>query len=38
MIGGAQVTEQVKEYTGADAYGPDALAAVRLTKKWIGGQ
>ncbi len=38
MIGGAQVTEQVKDYTGADAYGPDALAAVRLTKKWIGGQ
>jgi 5-methyltetrahydrofolate--homocysteine methyltransferase len=38
MIGGAQVTEQVKDYTGADAYGPDALAGVRLTKKWIGGQ
>ena len=38
MIGGAQVTEQVKNYTGADAFGPDALAGVRLTKKWIGGQ
>ena len=38
MIGGAQVTEQVKNYTGADAYGPDALAGVRLTKRWIGGQ
>ena len=38
MIGGGQVTEQVKDYTGADAYGPDALAGVRLTKQWIGGQ
>lgn len=38
MIGGAQVTEQVKDYTGADAFGPDALAGVRLTKQWIGGQ
>jgi 5-methyltetrahydrofolate--homocysteine methyltransferase len=38
MIGGAQVTEQVKDYTGADAYGPDAMAGVRLTKQWIGGQ
>ena len=38
MIGGAQVTEQVKDYTGADAFGPDALAGVRLTEQWIGGQ
>ncbi len=38
MIGGAQVTEQVKDYTGADAFGADALAGVRLTKQWIGGQ
>lgn len=38
MIGGGQVTEQVKDYTGADAYGPDALAGLRLTKQWIGGQ
>jgi len=38
MIGGAQVTEQVKEYTGADAYGPDAVAGLRLTKQWIGGR
>lgn len=38
MIGGAQVTEQIKDYTGADAYGPDALAGLRLTKKWIGGK
>lgn len=38
MIGGGQVTEQVKDYTGADAYGPDAVVSLRLTKKWIGGQ
>ena len=38
MIGGAQVTEQVKDYTGADAFGPDALTGVRLAKQWIGGQ
>ncbi len=38
MIGGAQVTEQVKDYTRADAYGPDALAGVRLVEQWIGGE
>ena len=38
IIGGGQVTEGVKEYTGADAYGPDALAGVRLVKQWIGGE
>ena len=38
MIGGGQVTKQVKDYTGADAYGPDALAGVKLTKQWMGGQ
>jgi len=38
MIGGGQIDEMVKEYTGADAYGRDAMAAVSLCKKWIGGQ
>ncbi len=38
MIGGGQVTEQVKDYTGADAYGEDALVGVRLVKQWIGGE
>jgi 5-methyltetrahydrofolate--homocysteine methyltransferase len=36
MIGGAQVTEQVKDYTGADACGPDAVSGLRLAKLWIG--
>jgi 5-methyltetrahydrofolate--homocysteine methyltransferase len=38
MIGGAQVSEKVKEYAGADAYGPDAMAGVRLCQQWIGGE
>jgi 5-methyltetrahydrofolate--homocysteine methyltransferase len=37
MIGGGQVDEQVRTYTGADAYGRDAQAAVRLAKQWMGG-
>jgi len=37
MIGGGQMDEQVKVFTGADAYGKDAMAAVQLTKGWIGG-
>ena len=35
MIGGGQIDEQVKGFTGADAYGKDAMAAVQLAKKWI---
>jgi methanogenic corrinoid protein MtbC1 len=35
MIGGGQIDEQVKGFTGADAYGKDAMAAVKLAKKWI---
>jgi 5-methyltetrahydrofolate--homocysteine methyltransferase len=37
MIGGGQVDEQIREYTGADAYGRDARAAVRLVQQWVGG-
>jgi 5-methyltetrahydrofolate--homocysteine methyltransferase len=36
MIGGAQVTEQIRDYTGADAYGPDAVAGLKLVQYWIG--
>jgi len=35
MIGGGQIDEQVKNYTQADAYGKDAMAAVSLAKEWI---
>ena len=37
MIGGGQIDDQVKGFTGADAYGKDAMAAVTLAKGWIGG-
>ena len=36
MIGGGQITEEVKNYTGADAYGKDAMAGVTLAKRWAG--
>ena len=35
MIGGGQIDEEVKKYTGADAYGKDAMAAVNLAKGWL---
>ncbi len=34
MIGGGQINEQIREYTSADAYGHDAMAAVALAKEW----
>jgi 5-methyltetrahydrofolate--homocysteine methyltransferase len=36
MIGGGQMGETVREYTGADAFGKDAMEGVTLAKKWIG--
>lgn len=36
MIGGGQIDEQIRQYTGADAYGKDAMAAVALAKNWVG--
>ena len=36
MIGGGQMSDEIKNYTGADAYGKDAMAGVSLAKKWIG--
>ena len=37
MIGGGQIDEEIRKYSGADAYGKDAMAGVSLTKKWLGG-
>jgi 5-methyltetrahydrofolate--homocysteine methyltransferase len=37
MIGGGLIDDQVRKYTGADAYGRDASAAVSIAKKWVGG-
>jgi len=35
MIGGGPVSEQVREYVGADALGLDAQAAVALVEGWL---
>ncbi len=37
MIGGGVMDDAIKRYSGADAYGPDAMAAVKLARKWTGG-
>jgi 5-methyltetrahydrofolate--homocysteine methyltransferase len=34
MIGGGQIDEHVRRYTGADAFGKDAMAAVALARQW----
>jgi len=34
IIGGAPVDENTRQYTGADAYGKDALDGVSKAKKW----
>lgn len=38
MIGGAVMDDGVTEYIGADAFGQDATAAVRLATEWTGGK
>ena len=38
MIGGSIMNEEAAEYAGADAYGEDAMAAVKLAKSWTGGE
>jgi trimethylamine corrinoid protein len=38
MIGGAIMDDKVATYVGADAYGADASAAVKLAKGWLGGK
>jgi 5-methyltetrahydrofolate--homocysteine methyltransferase len=38
MIGGGQITEMVRDYVKADAFGMDAVAAVRLAEEWTGAK
>jgi len=38
MIGGGQIDDEIRKYTGADAYGPDAMAAVSLAREWTSGR
>lgn len=35
MIGGGQMDDEVRRYTGADAFGKDAMEAVDLARKWL---
>lgn len=35
MIGGGQIDDEVRRYTGADAFGKDAMEAVALARNWI---
>jgi 5-methyltetrahydrofolate--homocysteine methyltransferase len=36
MIGGGQIDETVRAYTGADAFGVNAVEAVALCRNWLG--
>ena len=36
MVGGGQVSEEIRKYSGADAFGNDAMSGVSLAKKWVG--
>jgi methanogenic corrinoid protein MtbC1 len=36
MIGGGQIDDEIRKYTGADAYGRDAMTGVSLAKEWVG--
>jgi 5-methyltetrahydrofolate--homocysteine methyltransferase len=38
MIGGGQISEDVRKFTGADAFGRDAMAGVSQAKKWVGAK
>lgn len=38
MIGGAPMDDAAASYIGADAFGPDAVAAVKLAQGWVGGE
>jgi 5-methyltetrahydrofolate--homocysteine methyltransferase len=37
MIGGGVMDDEVRKFSGADAYGADAMAAVNLARQWMGG-
>ena len=35
MVGGGQIDEAVRAYTGADAFGVNAVEAVNLCNRWL---
>jgi len=36
MVGGGSIDQKICDYTGADAFGSDAMAAVSLVNQWLG--
>lgn len=38
MVGGAPVNAGFAEKIGADAYGKDAVEAVEISRRFVGGQ
>ena len=38
MIGGGQIDEEIRKFSGADAYGKDAMAGVDIAKKWVAAK
>ena len=38
IIGGGQMSENVRAYAGADAYGKDAVDGIALIKNWVSGE
>jgi len=38
MIGGGQISEEIRKHTGADDYGEDAMVGVSLAKEWVGAK
>jgi 5-methyltetrahydrofolate--homocysteine methyltransferase len=38
IIGGGQMSDKVKTYAGADAYGKDAVDGIAWVKNWVSGE
>jgi 5-methyltetrahydrofolate--homocysteine methyltransferase len=38
MIGGGQVSDEIRKHAGADAYGNDAVAGVSLAQRWTAAK
>ena len=35
MIGGGQIDDEIRKFSGADAYGRDAMTGVSIAKSWV---
>lgn len=38
MIGGGQINEEIRNFTGADAHGKDAMTGVTIAKQWVAAK